>query len=137
MTSNSGTESSGPPIGPIVGGAIGGLAIIAIAATAIVFIVARRRREPERQDFSAGLSSPSQFQHHQSMYGPPPAAQMVDIKTAGMDIRSSTVSPISASPVPPLYGPTMGADMVYEASGNIVGQPDRNGNHRGQMQEMA
>lgn len=115
------SKGSSVPIGPIVGGVVGGVAVIALFALGLVFLLRRRRRspgpngDPSAQNAAVNQSGdnppqPAMQQQYQQPYFQPPAdpATGYAAVATGMDNRSSIQKPgYSYNVTNSMYDPSM------------------------------
>lgn len=112
--------SSSAPIGAIVGGAVGGVAIIALFALGLVLLLRKRRHHqvpgsnpyapthpPGANSSQQPPSQPAMQQHFQQPHPQPAPSSVIYAATAPvMDNRSSIAKPSPVSTAQPVYGPT-------------------------------
>ncbi|KAL2835644.1 hypothetical protein BJY01DRAFT_252451 [Aspergillus pseudoustus] len=84
-SSSSSRSRSSIPVGAIVGGVIGGLAVIGISGFAILFLIMRSRRSHERERDASGnaQNSPRPYQ---------PPARPLDVQKAELDHQDTQVT---------------------------------------------
>lgn len=132
-SSPSPTDSGGSPtpIGAIVGGVVGGIAVLGLIAFGIVFILRRRTSTPSPSSSHQGLASqpPETPATHQSFYVPPPGdptKHNSTVITNGQPMTQTYPTPPPPFPAQPYPAPAPPQDMqagYYQAADGTAPVP--------------
>lgn len=113
------------PIGAIVGGTVGGLAVLGLALGGILFYLYRSKR---RQNPPV-VANPAPGPAPAPGTGPYPGPGMVQASTGGYDAASHPVPPMAQSPPPPEYfAPVEKTDQHYHQQQQVQPPAQQPGN---------